>query len=262
MAIVRRYSISDHASYLAFARDPVDRVIEYLKTYFSPACIEAGFSLAIQGGSQGARLTHSHERQYTFVLQSLTLWREIAHEMFRLWTLAECDMLDENNSYRLQNTGQGLQRVQSAPRVARAMSGILSRCQRRLGSWIGSSVVHLGDQAVPNALIFIDKYTQVPRILNPLVLVLDELPRLARDKKIAAYLDDAFGGWEKCRKAILCDFFRHAFDGSGADSFYMAGSCIDGRLTSAWNWGSQIEKKSYWQVFKLAGFNGFDGDFK
>ena len=34
-----------------------------------------------------------------------------------------------------------------------------------------------------------------------------------------------------CRRAILADFFRHAFDGSGADNFFDAGSCIDGRLT-------------------------------
>jgi hypothetical protein len=36
--------------------------------------------------------------------------------------------------------------------------------------------------------------------------------------------------------SVLCDFFRYAFDGSGADNFFEAGSCIDGRLTSAWNW--------------------------
>jgi len=32
---------------------------------------------------------------------------------------------------------------------------------------------------------------------------------------------------------------RYGFDGSGADNFFDAGSCIDGRLTSAWNWCSQ-----------------------
>jgi Protein of unknown function (DUF2009) len=33
----------------------------------------------------------------------------------------------------------------------------------------------------------------------------------------------------------------------------VAGSCIDGRLTSAWNWCSQIEKKPYYHIFKVAG---------
>lgn len=34
--------------------------------------------------------------------------------------------------------------------------------------------------------------------------------------QVAAYVQGAFGGVEPCRKAILLDFFRHAFDGSGA----------------------------------------------
>ena len=50
--------------------------------------------------------------------------------------------------------------------------------------------------------------------------------------------------------------------GSGADNFFDAGSCIDGRLTSAWNWCSKLEKKPYYPVFKLAGFTSFDGDFQ
>ena len=89
------------------------------------------------------------------------LWREITTDMFRLWYLAEQDLLQESSGYRLCDTGQGLNRVQSAPRVSKAMHQILHTCQARVGSWVGSSVVHLGDHNVPNALIFIDKYTQV-----------------------------------------------------------------------------------------------------
>jgi hypothetical protein len=81
--------------------------------------------------------------------------------MFRLWYLAEGDLLSPSIHYRLCDTGQGLNRVQAAPRVSKAMAAILARCQAKVGSWVGSSVVHLGDTNVPNALMFIDKYTQV-----------------------------------------------------------------------------------------------------
>jgi hypothetical protein len=60
---------------------------------------------------------------------------------------------------------------------------------------------------------------QVPRILNPVVLVLDSLPKLCRDAQLHAYVTSVFSSVEGCRKAILLDFFRHAFDGSGADNF-------------------------------------------
>jgi hypothetical protein len=45
-------------------------------------------------------------------------------------------------------------------------------------------------------------------------------------------------------------------------NFFDAGSCIDGRLTSAWHWCSQLHKKPFFPLVKLAGFVGFDGDFK
>ena len=48
---------------------------------------------------------------------------------------------------------------------------------------------------------------------------------------------------------------------AGADNFFDAGSCIDGRLTSAWNWCSKLEQKEYFPVFLLTGFTGFDGEF-
>lgn len=51
-------------------------------------------------------------RQYHYVLQSLMLWREVSNDMFQLWYLAELDMLKQGSSYRLCDTGQGLNRVQ------------------------------------------------------------------------------------------------------------------------------------------------------
>ena len=51
--------------------------------------------------------------------------------------------------------------MQQAPAISKAMHSLLWRCQQRIGHWVGSSVIHLGDHNVPNALMFIDKYTQV-----------------------------------------------------------------------------------------------------
>lgn len=257
-------SIGDNHNYLRWNRDPVDRMIAFLKEYFHPDIVSQypDRSLSIRTGKEGARLSHPHQVQYHYVLQSMSLWREILSEMFQLWYLAELDLFDSDVAYSLRDTGQGLNRVQSCPRVSRAMRHIVHRVHKKVGSWVGSSVVHLGDRAVPNALIFVDKYNQVPAILNPIDntirrmdALLEETPSLKR------WVIQEFGSTLGAKVEIMGDFFRHGFDGSGADNFYDAGSCIDGRLTSAWNWCQNISKKRYFPIFLLCGFSTFDGEW-
>merc|ERR1711991_855105 len=145
-------------------------------------------------------------------------------------------------------------RVQAAPRVAKAMRDLLFRVQKQLGgAWVGSSVIHLGDDNVPNSLHFLEKYSGASRILSPIVICLDQLPEMCDNPATGTYIDDVFGGVEQCRMDILVDFFKSAFDGSGGDNFNTAGSCVDGRMTSAWNWASKIHSKKYYPVFKLSG---------
>ena len=257
------YSIGDNRSFLLTNRDTVDKMIFLLKRYFKADDYEEGYSLAINSGDQGARLSHSHERQYYYVLQSMTLWREVCNEMFKLWCLADEDLLNPSLAYQLKDTGQGVHRIQQAPSIGKTMREILFKVQQQFGEhWVGSSVVHLGDHNVPNALMFIDKYTQVSRILNPIVITLSRIDELIQDPKIKWYIDTIHGGKEKLKRDILLDFFKFGFDGSGADNFFDAGSCIDGRLTSAWNWCSKLNEKNYFPIFKLTSFIGFDGDFQ
>ena len=75
--------------------------------------------------------------------------------MFKLWYLAEQDLLSTDYTYRLRDTGQGLNRVQAAPKTSRFMHEILHKAQTNIGSWVGSSVIHMGDHNVPNAFMFI-----------------------------------------------------------------------------------------------------------
>lgn len=83
-------------------------------------------------------------------------------DMFRLWTLAEQDLLSTTARYRLTDTGQGLNRVQAAPKTLRAMHVILGNAQQNIGHWVGSSVIHMGDHNVPNSLVFLG---MVPSLL-------------------------------------------------------------------------------------------------
>ncbi|KAL3129857.1 hypothetical protein CHM_1g1550 [Cryptosporidium hominis] len=258
------YSLNDHDVFLYYNKRPIDKMIEYLTTFFNPHKEQSrDLSLSlVSDPNPTARLSHDHSRQYHYVLQSLTMWREVLFNMIRLWRLAEDDLLDGNNGYRLGDTGQGIHRIQSAPRLYRAMCEIISKVQREVGNWVGSSVIHLGDRTVPNALVFIDKYLQVPKILTPIVLCIEKIDKLSNSSiHLKIFIENSFGGVLSLKQQILVDFFKHGFDGGGADNFFDAGSCIDGRLTSAWNWCSNIEKKPYFPIFLLTGFVGFDGKF-
>jgi len=96
-----------------------------------------------------------------------------------------------------------------------------------------------------------------------MVLAIEGTDRIAKNPFVFKYIEDAFGGIDALKKstclssknmlmtAILADFFKHAFDGSGADSYFDAGSCIDGRLTSAWNYANTISKKMYYPIFQM-----------
>ncbi len=83
------YSIGDNHAFLRTNRDPCERMIAYLKHYFHPTqAKESKSSLAIRSGKEGARLSHDHSKQYAYVLQSLTLWREILHgKRLSVWSL-------------------------------------------------------------------------------------------------------------------------------------------------------------------------------
>ena len=253
-------SLADASVHAAMNTKPIEAMIRLLKANFDPRSAKSSkLSLAIRKGHEGSCLTHDHPTQYTFALQSLSLWLEVCGNLTELWNAAEDDLLSESNAYRLCDTGQGFNRLQPAPAVGRAMSEILSRVQRACGRWVGLSVVHLGDRDVPNALVFIDKYAQVARIVHPVVSTVEHLPVVARgDQAVALYIEKTFGSVAQAQHMILRDFFRHAFDGSGDDG----GSCIDGRLTSAWNWCNLAPKKPYWPLFSLTNFESFDGDFK
>ena len=277
-------SLADAISYIESNVYPVKRMLQYLEDNFDPNQVEKPFSLSIRssggGGSSfstnnyrygmsaygssfssndGPKLTHSHATQYTFVWQSLRLWCRVQQNMHRLWVCADDDLLSTTSSYHLFNTGQGLNRVQNCPRVRKVMTNLLNQTQQEAGgAWVGLSVIHLGDRDVPNALIFIDKYTQIPRFLSPIVHFIQGLPELCRDERILEYVETEFGSVEALKMTVLADYFKFGFDGSGDDG----GSCIDGRLTSSWNWTSRVAKKNYYHAFMLSGFQGFDGDFR
>ena len=55
--------------------------------------------------------------------------------------------------------------MQAAVQTSKAVHALLHSVQTKAtGGWVGSSLIHLGDSNVPNALMFIDKYSQVEQV--------------------------------------------------------------------------------------------------
>ena len=51
----------------------------------------------------------------------------------------------------------------------------------------------------------------MPRILNPVVLVVDGLPDLCKDQQVKAYVDSTFGSVEQCRQVSFVPASVHSF---------------------------------------------------
>ncbi len=87
------------------------------------------------------------------------------------------------------------------------MYEIVAKVQNRVGSWVGSSAVHLRDYNVSNALEFVDKFPQLQHILGRITVCIRRIGQIAKkDAKVEKYMENTFGSVEAARKAILRDF--------------------------------------------------------
>jgi hypothetical protein len=57
--------------------------------------------------------------------------------------------------------------------------------------------------STPLSLLPENKYNQVAKILNPIILTLDQLDDLCKDDGIDEYVQTTFGGVDQCKKEIL-----------------------------------------------------------
>jgi hypothetical protein len=252
-------SIDDAHSFILMNTAPVETLKSWLGAFATEG--DSKYALKISQRVGGSCLSQSHESHLKYVMEALTLWGIVQRDIFDFWQTVEEDMILAGHAYRFCDTGQGFHRMSSGPETYSRIHAAIAEADKRMGGWVGSKVVHLGDRDVPNPLVFIDKYTIIPRLLSPIVQTMKALDAMFDGEEpypgIRKLVLRGFTSVDDCKRTILADFFKHGFDGSGDDG----GSCIDGRLTSAWNWCSNLHKKKYYNVFVLTGFTGFDANY-
>ena len=80
------------------------------------------------------------------------------------------------------------------------------------------SLLPWGSDWLAGCRAHLDKYSQIYRILLPITNVINQIPSLMDKPSLRSYIEDEFGSEDNLYKEILGDFFRHGFDGSGADN--------------------------------------------
>jgi hypothetical protein len=203
--------------------------------------------------------THTQHLQH--VLQTVSLWETITHYLPFISFLSIQSYLDvSNNPYKLCNNGQGIVRVQPAMLLQRVMVALVVCALRG----VGSGAVHIGDSSVPNSLSLIDKYLQLNTILTPLLSTArywwTSTTNIATQEAVARLKLSTFAA--DCiqfgHRKLLQHWSINGMDGSGGDTVFTAGSCVDGRLTSVWNWCNMLPNQEFYPLFSLAGFTSFD----
>jgi hypothetical protein len=293
-------SIGDAIALIDNNRLVTQKLVCWLDTWFRSGGDKNGTNcdLTITRGTGGSMLSHSHSQQYNYARESLLLWDFMQRDIFSMWEAVESDMLVNHTDYRQMNTGQGVHRVSGGTQSSACIGRAVANAQAaQHGLWVGIQVIHMSDRDVPNPLVAIEKYTMIPRMLEPIVRCVEEVARefdlalpgsparaaAAKAAKSAKASNGDAGadaaaaaggppekypgyrqllllGQESPEQLIigmLRDFFRYGFCGSGDDG----GSCIDGRSTSFYEWTTLIAKKSYYQCMTLTGFTGFGSNY-
>lgn len=144
--------------------------------------------------------------------------------------------------------------------VREAVYDIINRCKTKIGHWVGSSVVHLGDHNVPNALMFIDKYTQVCHWLRKLHPWAEEFQWLCfwQIHQLWAFFYVRFlhhAQWLVSLSVLVWDLTNEALICTGPENFESS------RLGTWWN--SQVEsipqnEGLHWKSVWWASILGWD----